>query len=92
MLRAEGDWTKASAPAVLADARRLLSAGTLDLSGLARSDSTAVALMLELTRRARAEGKSLAFTSLPPRLERLLEFFGVGPMLGVTADPLDPCP
>ena len=80
-LRVEGAWTQASAPAVLANSARYLEAGHLDLSGVTRVDSAAVALLLELTRRAKAKGKPLVFSGFTPALGRWLEFFGIGPML-----------
>jgi len=80
-MRAEGEWTQAGAPAVLARAQDYIAAGQLDLSGITRADSASIALLLELTRRARAAGKSLQFTQLPPQMVTLLEFFGIDDML-----------
>lgn len=80
-LRVEGEWTQGHAPAVLANSARFIEAGHLDLGGVTRVDSAAVALLLELTRRAQAQGKSLIFSGFTPALSRLLEFFGVAPML-----------
>lgn len=78
---AEGDWTQAGAPAVLAQAERYLAAGELDLSGIQRVDSAGVALLLELTRRARLTGKALRFTRMPSNLATLVTFFGVDDLL-----------
>lgn len=80
-IRIEGDWTQATVPGVLADWRRLVAAGTLDLSGVGHVDSAAASLLLELTRRARAEGQTLTFVNPPANLARLLEFFGIAAML-----------
>lgn len=80
-MRAEGDWTQAGAPAVLAQAERYIAAGELDLSGVQRVDSAAVALLLELTRRARLTGKALRFTGMPSNLVTLVTFFGVDDIL-----------
>lgn len=80
-LRIEGSWTQATAPAALGQAHRYLEAETLDLSGVTQVDSSAVALLLELTRRAKAKGKVLQFTGLPPQLVTLTQFFGVDRML-----------
>lgn len=80
-MRAEGDWTQAGTAAVLADASRYIEASTVDLSGISRVDSSSVALLLELTRRARAEGKTLRFTQAPAKLATLMAFFDVDELL-----------
>lgn len=80
-LRIEGEWTQATAPAVLAQVPRYLDAGTLDLGGVTQVDSSAVALLLELTRQAKAKGKTLQFIGPPPQLATLTQFFGVDRML-----------
>jgi len=71
------EWTQAGAPAVLAETDRYLAAGVVDLSSVGRVDSTAVALLLELTRRARSAGKPLRFTNVPASLLTLTDFFGI---------------
>lgn len=66
---------------MLARAAEYIAAGELDLSGITRTDSASIALLLELTRRAQAAGKTLRFTQLPPQMVTLLEFFGIDGML-----------
>lgn len=79
--RAEGEWTQASAPKVLAEAKAWLAAGSLDLSGIGNVDSTGVALLLELTRRANIAGTPLRFINTPANLLTLANFFGVSELL-----------
>ncbi len=86
--RAEGAWTQASAASVLAQTKAYIEAGSVDLSGVTDVDSTAVSLLLELTRRARAAGKSLRFVHAPPRLATLTAFFDVNEVLQLTESPL----
>jgi len=83
-MRATGEWTQQGAPAVLARAVDYLKAGTVDLSDIQQFDSAGLALMLELTRRAKAQGRSLQFTHLPPALGTLASFFEVDMLLSVT--------
>lgn len=83
MMRAEGEWTQASASTVLASSQAWIDAGVLDLSGISHVDSTAVSLLLELTRRAKAAGKPLRFEQPPARLATLAHFFGVSQMLNL---------
>lgn len=80
-MRAEGEWTQAGAAAVLAQSQRYIDAGEVDLSGIQRVDSAAVALLLELTRRARLTGKALRFTGMPSNLQTLVTFFDVDDLL-----------
>ena len=55
--------------------------GKVDLAGIGQADSTAVAVMLALKRRAAREGKSIAFASVPPGLHRLARVYGVEELL-----------
>lgn len=57
----------------------------LDLSGVTRVDSAGLALLLELTRVARRAGRELRCTRAPEQLRRLADFFGLTPLLGMTA-------
>lgn len=54
---------------------------TVDLAGVTRGDSAGLALLLEVTRRARARGRALSFTGTPAQLRKLAEFFGIAPLL-----------
>jgi phospholipid transport system transporter-binding protein len=83
-----GELTFATADKVLERARAALAgegALELDLSGVTRADSAGVALLLQLTRDARARGRSVRFTHAPAQLARLAEFFGVAQILALTA-------
>ena len=82
-MRAQGEWTQAGAPAVLAMANDYVQAGSIDLSTITRIDSTAVALLLELSRRAQSQGKTLRFTAAPAKLMTLVGFFEVDSMLSI---------
>ena len=54
-----GELSFASVPAALDQADALIADGQIDLSGVTRTDSAGLALLLELTRRARVNGKQL---------------------------------
>ena len=53
----------------------------VDCSGIGAFDSSAVAVLLALERRAAAEGRGIAFVGLSPRLEALAALYGVEEML-----------
>ena len=57
----------------------------VDLSGVTRADSAALALLLELSRQARARGRELKCTGAPEQLRRLAGFFGVTEVLALPA-------
>lgn len=80
-MRAQGEWTQAGAPSVLAAASDYLQADSIDLGGITRIDSTSVALLLELTRRAQVLGKTLRFTAAPAELITLVHFFELDSIL-----------
>lgn len=54
---------------------------TLDLSALARFDSSALAVLLECRRIAEARGKRFALVHTPQRLVDLAQLYGIGPLL-----------
>ncbi len=54
---------------------------TLDAASLRVFDSSAVAVLLELRRQLRAEGKTLQVSHWPPRLESLMGLYGVTELL-----------
>lgn len=58
---------------------------TVDLSGVTQSDSSGLALLLELKRRATAAGADVKFLDAPAQLADLAAFFGIKSMLGVDA-------
>ena len=78
-----GPLTFANASAVFeaSAALALPAAGRVDLTGLGQADSTAIAVMLALKRRAAREGKHIAFASVPPGLHRLARVYGVEELL-----------
>jgi len=67
--------------AVLAQADRLIAGGTLDLSGVTKADSAGTALLLELSRRAQAQGVQLRIQGANPQIRSLIEFFALTEIL-----------
>lgn len=59
----------------------LPTGGEVDLAGVAAVDSSAVAVLLGLKRRAASEGRSLEFTHVPDALTQLADLYGVREML-----------
>jgi phospholipid transport system transporter-binding protein len=59
----------------------LPTAASVDLSGLGQADSTALAVMLALKRRAAREGKTIAFAAVPAGILRLARVYGVEDLL-----------
>jgi len=84
-----GELTFASVAAALDAARDALAAGQglfeVDLNGVTRADSAALALLLELSREARAAGRELKCLGAPEQLRRLAGFFGVTEVLALSA-------
>lgn len=80
-----GALTFANAEAVLDGARALPlpSSGVADLSGLAHADSSALAVLLALRRRAAGEGGSLTYASAPGSIVSLARVYGVDALVGV---------
>lgn len=54
---------------------------TVDGSALQRFDSSALAVLLECQRMARAKGRAFAVQSLPPKLSALAKLYGVDALL-----------
>lgn len=54
---------------------------TVDGSALQQFDSSALAVLLECQRMARAKGRAFAVQSLPPRLSELAKLYGVDALL-----------
>lgn len=61
----------------------LAQRGSLDLSRITRLDSAGIALLLELTRRARAHSRQLQIKGVAPNVLALLHFFGVDALLNL---------
>jgi len=77
--RFAGALTFDDATAVLkaAEALPLPASGRIDLSGLAHADSAGLAVLLALMRRAKDEGRTLAFEGMPPVLTSLARVYGM---------------
>jgi phospholipid transport system transporter-binding protein len=78
-----GSLTFANAGSVLAAAAamRLPDEGEVDLDNLVEIDSSAVAVLVALRRRAAEEGKPLRFVHVPPALVALAEVYDVEAIL-----------
>jgi phospholipid transport system transporter-binding protein len=78
-----GPLTFANAGPVLAAAAgvALPAEGEVDLENMAAIDSSAVAVLLALKRRAEGEGKPLRFTRVPAALSSLADVSGVDSIL-----------
>jgi len=81
----EGELSFARVPHWLAQADALIAGSTLDLSRITRADSAGLALLLELTRRARKQGRALSLLAAPPQLLQLASFFGLDDVLQFAA-------
>ena len=67
--------------ALLGQADALASAPALDLAAVQRADSAGIALLLELTRRARRQGRALHLRNASQQLREMAAFFGVDSLL-----------
>jgi len=78
-----GKLTFTDAAAVFAASRELAlpDTGIVDLAGLETADSSALAVLLALKRRAAVEGSRLEFTSVPPGIHALAHVYGVEELL-----------
>jgi len=59
----------------------LPASGVIDLAGLARADSVALAVLLALKRRGMDESRPLVFEALPANLESLARVYGIDELL-----------
>ncbi|MDR3213263.1 MAG: STAS domain-containing protein [Azoarcus sp.] len=68
---------------VAASLERPIPAGdfALDLSGVTRVDSAALALLLAWLRRAKASGSKIELRVLPGALDALARLYGIDPLL-----------
>ena len=75
--------TQAEAADVLRAGLTALEGGTtdIDLSGLQRFDSSAVATLVAWRRAAMARGVSLQIDGMPEGLQSLVRLYGVDPLL-----------
>lgn len=74
-MQLQGELTMSTTPALLKHAGELMAAGTVDLSAVTTADSSGVAFLLELKRRARAAKQPLGFSHCPEQLRGLVTFF-----------------
>lgn len=90
MIRREGAGIVIAGPLNLQSVAPLVESGAgmiaagaevVDLAAATDLDSSAVALLLEWSRRARGAGRSLAIVNAPQSLRALVELYGVGPLL-----------
>lgn len=61
------------------------SSVTLDLTGVTRTDSAGLALLVEWIRIARQRGKSIHFCNIPEQLMAVAQVAGLGELLPVTS-------
>ncbi len=64
------------------EALTLPARGDVDLDNIGAIDSSAVAVLVALARRAAEEGRPLRFVHVPSALVALAEVYGVGEILG----------
>jgi phospholipid transport system transporter-binding protein len=83
--RFDGALTLDNAARVMADAQARPLPALVDFGGLARADSSALALVMALRRRAVAEGHALAVRNLPATLISLARAYGVEELVRGTA-------
>ncbi len=78
-----GALTNANAAAVLAAtvALAMPTTGEIDLADIDAIDSTAVAVLIALKRRAAGEGRALTFINVPAALTALADLYGVEEIL-----------
>ena len=63
------------------EALPLPAGGRVELGGMDKADSAALAMLFALQRRARAEGCTLRFEGMPPGLAALARVYGVDELL-----------
>lgn len=81
-LRLSGTLTVATVAQALEDSEDWPGAvRTIDLSGIERSDSAGVALLLEWWRRARHRGTELHYLNPPAQMRAIIDVSGLGEIL-----------
>ncbi|MEO8630050.1 MAG: STAS domain-containing protein [Betaproteobacteria bacterium] len=75
----QGAVTLDTAPALLEDAKKQFEGSEIlvDFSGVTQADSSAVALMLEWTRDAAAQGRRIRFANFSENLKTLIALYEV---------------
>jgi phospholipid transport system transporter-binding protein len=83
--RLRGEMTFATVTQALTATRKLMEKGTshlvFDFSGIRRSDSAGVALLIEWQRMAVSVGRTLRYTQVPDALNAIMRVSGVVGML-----------
>ena len=86
-LRLAGELDHAGVSRALVESRNWLADGQgslrVDLSGVSRSESAGVALLLEWLRQARRQNRKIEFLNPPAQMRSLLRFFEVESLLPV---------
>jgi phospholipid transport system transporter-binding protein len=85
--RVRGSVTLASVQALLDEGKQAFAGDDLriDLSGVTEADSSAVALMLDWAREARARGARICFENPSENLRTLISLYDVGEFLPACA-------
>ena len=85
--RVEGPVTMANVTGLLAESGRLFNSAdvVVDLAGVTDVDSSAISLLLEWRRSARAVSRRVEFVNLPPNLKSLADLYGVTQLLGAAS-------
>lgn len=79
--RIEGPLGFAQVDEVLANSDQIVDTGRLDLSAISTIDSAGVSVLLELSRRVQAVGRTLEIHGASPQVRALIKFFRVEPLL-----------
>lgn len=80
-----GELNLMTVPSWLARADALVAAPVLDLAGVTRIDSAGASLLLELSRRAQKQGRTLAMINAHPQIGELLKFLELDKVLKLQA-------
>ncbi|HWI15414.1 MAG TPA: STAS domain-containing protein [Burkholderiales bacterium] len=81
--RVEGPLTIENITGVLDESKRLFTAReiTVDFAAVTDVDSSAVSLLMQWQRAARADGKAITYVNLPPNLKSLAALYGVAELI-----------
>lgn len=79
----DGELTLTQMPQWLTQADRLAGSAQIDLAAITRADSAGLAYLLELKRRAQAQGAPLSLIGAPPQLRQIASFFELDTILGL---------
>jgi phospholipid transport system transporter-binding protein len=84
----QGDLTMDSAAVMQQQLGAVLQGGsvTLDLAGVGKVDSAAIALLLDAVRQQQARGGQLHLTNVPDSISVLAHLYELAPLLGLPKD------